>query len=222
MKRCLLLFAAAAALVPGLALALDFAAERERLRTERASAQSRFVTEEKACYQRFAVHDCINEARGRRDRQLQELRRQELTLNDEERRRRAAERQREIDERNSPERRAEDERQRQQALQERRIREAEAAEKASKRQAQQQERGRKAAARPQVEEPSLPAPAAPAAPARREGGSVKTDRPTPAQAAQNRKDHEARLREAAERKASVAKKQAERKKPAASGLPTPQ
>lgn len=74
-------------------------AERERIRSERARIEAAFAEQEKACYSRFAVNDCIDDARARRRAGLADLRRQEVSLNDQERKRKADERLREVQER---------------------------------------------------------------------------------------------------------------------------
>lgn len=77
------------------------AAERARIEAERSSAQVRFENEEASCYQRFAVNDCLREVRVRRRAVLEELRRQEIILNDADRKKRAAEQARRADEKSS-------------------------------------------------------------------------------------------------------------------------
>jgi colicin import membrane protein len=76
-------------------------AERARIAAERSQADAKLATQEAACYRKFAVTDCLNAARAQRRERLSDLRRQELTLNDAERKRRAAERVRSIEDRNS-------------------------------------------------------------------------------------------------------------------------
>lgn len=67
------------------------ARERERIRQFRVAEQARFAAEEAQCYQRFAVNDCLQEVRRARRDVLADLRRQELSINDAQRKRRAAE-----------------------------------------------------------------------------------------------------------------------------------
>jgi colicin import membrane protein len=66
-------------------------AERERIRDTRASQQALFTSQEAQCYARFAVNDCLIEIRARRRLVLGDLRRQEILLNDAQRKRRGAE-----------------------------------------------------------------------------------------------------------------------------------
>jgi colicin import membrane protein len=65
-------------------------ATRARIQAERHHIETRSMAEEAACYQRFAVNDCLVDSRARRRTALQDLRRQEVSLNDAERAARAA------------------------------------------------------------------------------------------------------------------------------------
>lgn len=62
-------------------------AEREQVRINEARNKTRaeFDQEDALCYQRFAVNDCLKEVRKRRRARLEELRRQEIVLNDQRR-----------------------------------------------------------------------------------------------------------------------------------------
>lgn len=66
------------------------AAERVRIQSERRQLQSHFARDEAACYQRFAVNDCLIALRAKRREALSDLRRQEVSLNDVERKSRGA------------------------------------------------------------------------------------------------------------------------------------
>lgn len=65
--------------------------ERARIAAERQAAQNRFAAEEKACYNKFATQHCLTEAATRRRLAMSDLRRQEVSLNDADRKRRGAE-----------------------------------------------------------------------------------------------------------------------------------
>jgi len=80
------------------ALAPWLVQQRARVAQARSVAQTRYETEETACWRRFAVNDCLRSARLARRAALSELRQQELTLNEIERQRRTAERLRQLDE----------------------------------------------------------------------------------------------------------------------------
>lgn len=79
--------------------------ERLRIEQERAAEMLRQQGVESACYQRFAVNDCLIQSRVKHREVLSDLKRQEVQLNDRERRFRAAEQLRRIEEKvSSPER----------------------------------------------------------------------------------------------------------------------
>jgi colicin import membrane protein len=65
--------------------------QRARIAIERADAEARHTDAERGCYRRFAVNDCLNEIRAARRSVLADLRRQEILLNSEERKRKAGE-----------------------------------------------------------------------------------------------------------------------------------
>lgn len=73
------------------------ARERARIAVERQQTMERHGKEEADCYQRFAVNDCLSGVRKRRRVSLEELRRQELILNDERRAATAAAQQQRVD-----------------------------------------------------------------------------------------------------------------------------
>ena len=66
-------------------------AERLRISTERAQLEAAFTLEDTACYKRFLVNNCLDEVKVRRRDALADLRRQEIVLNDEARKAKAAE-----------------------------------------------------------------------------------------------------------------------------------
>lgn len=211
--------AALATLAGPSAVAQDASAERERIRSLRAAAEARYAADERACHARFAVNACLDQARTRRNDILSDLRRQELTLNEDARRRKAEERLRDLDERASPERTQAAERRRQQAVAERRAREAAAAKEAAQRAA---DLARRAARSGGQREAPPAAPAADGAPEKREPTTRhKQERPDEGDAKKNKAEHEARVKEAQERKARLLQRNAERPKPAASALPLP-
>src|SRR5688572_19120205 len=135
------LFVSLVLLGPALSLraqeAGEVAAEKARLAAQRAEAEHVFQAEEKACYAKFAVNDCVDAARAKRREVLAGLRKQEVALNDAERRRKAAERLRDIEERTSGESQRDQTEQRNKALADQRDREVRAAEKAAGRAARE-------------------------------------------------------------------------------------
>ena len=75
------------------------AEERARLHHERQVVEQALAHAEAACYQRFAVEDCLRQARQTARTAQTDLRQQEAVINEAERRRRAAQRLEDIAER---------------------------------------------------------------------------------------------------------------------------
>ncbi len=73
------------------------AAERARIRNERADAEARFSAREHECRARFVVTACIDEARQARRETLSRLHREESVLEDEVRKQKTADRLRELE-----------------------------------------------------------------------------------------------------------------------------
>jgi hypothetical protein len=70
----------------------DAAAERQRIRAERAQVQARYADTVRECNRRFVVTSCVEGARAERRQALNRLSNQELVLDQAERRQRAAQR----------------------------------------------------------------------------------------------------------------------------------
>lgn len=64
---------------------VDIERERARIQAEQLSVQARFDSESAACYLRFAVNDCVGQQRSVRRERLDDLRRQQVALNQMER-----------------------------------------------------------------------------------------------------------------------------------------
>lgn len=173
----------------------ELARERSRIAAERQAADSRYAQAEAACYARFAVNDCLNQAKAARRETLADLRRQEVSLNDDERRRKGAAQQQKLDERMSPANQQKAAQQRARALEDAALREERAA--------------RKAAGAPA---PATPGPQAPA--------TVTAPAPSAPDASAIRKRQQ-KLEEAQARKARLEKRRQERTKPPAKPLPVP-
>jgi len=75
-------FVAMAQTIEPTSQAIDVNAERERIAQEREASEAIYTASERQCYSRFAVFDCLSEARKVRRVATDELRRQELVLND--------------------------------------------------------------------------------------------------------------------------------------------
>jgi colicin import membrane protein len=78
-------------------------AERLRISTERSQLEAAGAVEDSACYQRFLVNSCLEEVKVRRRDALADLRRQEIVLNDQARKAKAAEQLQKIQDKLAPE-----------------------------------------------------------------------------------------------------------------------
>ncbi|MGZ5180276.1 MAG: hypothetical protein ACXWC2_07355 [Ramlibacter sp.] len=179
--------------------AQDVAAERARIAAERNRVEADFLSERKACYARFSVSGCIDAAAARRRDLLADLRRQEIALNDAQRKARSAERQKELE--------------RKEADAERKQAEAQA-----RGQAERESRQRRADDKAAKAAKSKEAAAAPKAHAARPAASRAT-RAEP-DTEENRRRYEQRIHDAEEHKATVQQHAAEQKK-ASKPLPVP-
>lgn len=201
MKRLLICLAFVSCAVHAQDEDASVAAERARLHDQRAKVEAEYKADEKACNAKFAVNDCLAKAKAKRREAVSDLRRQEISLNDAERKRKAAERQRSIEER------------------------ATAAKPPA---SGQSEADRQLRANERAAERAKQAESAPAKAAEREKQVQKREAEIKASAqrraedaAQAAKEHERRVAEAKEREANMKRRQAERKKPPASSLPDP-
>jgi septal ring factor EnvC (AmiA/AmiB activator) len=84
-------------------VAPDINVERARISAARATLESGFLAEDAACYKKFAVNHCLDRVNTRRREAIADLRRQEVFLNDEERRLRGAAQLRKLEEKLSVE-----------------------------------------------------------------------------------------------------------------------
>jgi len=78
-------------------------AERLRISADRSKLESAFALEDTACYTRFLVNNCLDEVKVRRRDALADLRRQEILLNDEARKAKAADQLQKTEVKSSPE-----------------------------------------------------------------------------------------------------------------------
>lgn len=81
--------------------------ERAVIEATRRQQLSLFADQDAACYKKFAVNRCLNEVNTRRKEAVADLRRQEILLNDELRKRRGAEQMRKTEEKLTAEKREE-------------------------------------------------------------------------------------------------------------------
>jgi len=77
-------------------------AELDRIQAERARQEAYFAEQEAACYQRFAVNDCLRRVKASRRPVMEDLRRQEVAVQDERRRLRGIEQLQRLEEKSSP------------------------------------------------------------------------------------------------------------------------
>jgi colicin import membrane protein len=199
------------------------AAQLARIATQRSEAEAAFRAQEKACYSKFAVVDCLNAAKAHRRQVLADLRRQEISINDAQRKRKAAEHLRAIEERSSPEKRQQESQRRTGAMEKQREREAAATQKAAERSSKAQEAIERAARKDSARSDASHSPNAAdqgrTESKQAEAAAARSRRAE--EAAQNVKRREQKQIDAEDRKASVEKRLAERKKPKAQALPTP-
>ncbi|GBU15578.1 hypothetical protein AwPolaro_09560 [Polaromonas sp.] len=94
---------AAAQMPPEAPPARSLDSERSKIALERDRLQAGFLTEDGACYKRFAVNACLEKVDIRRRQAMADLRRQENLLNDEERQTRGLEQLSRTEEKSSPE-----------------------------------------------------------------------------------------------------------------------
>jgi colicin import membrane protein len=201
--------------------------ERERITTERKTALQAFEQRKQACYQKLSVTPCLNDARDQHGEQMRNLKRQEVTLNTEQRKRAASQRIGSLDDRNSPQAQLEQAQRRGRALMQSKERETAAAEKARARAAKQAASN---AAPPQQAMPAAGSATHSSAATPQPQGKPRAERSAADSAAKPRIDAAERGRsrqratqrelDAAQRKALAADREAKRTKSAAP-LPIP-
>jgi colicin import membrane protein len=199
--------------------AAEHNAERARITRERAELKQTLEKNRQACYQKLAVTPCLNDARDANNEKMRDLKRQEVALNDLQRKRAAADRMRAIDEKNSP--------QAQQALAERRGKALQATERREQSRLQREnsrQAKQSAAEAASSDKPSQSSPKAAPAPQGKPRAEPKEKAAKEVDAAKVQRHREQaaqREKEAAERRANAQEREAKRKKPAAKPLPVP-
>ena len=200
---CLCLLGLARAQMPAAYDPAFDARERERIAAERDQVLQRYGSDEADCYQRFAVNDCLRDVRRQRRVALEELRRQEIILNDAQRAAITAEQQRRVEqrqaERDSPASQAE----RDAAARERAAREQDA-------QRRQAERG----AAPPAAGPVAPRPAA-------DPDAAAAAAAAAARRAEQQKAYEERQRRAEQRRQEYERRQSQQGPRTSKPLPVP-
>lgn len=180
-------------------------AERLRISNERAALEAGFSREDAACYQKFLVNNCLDEIKIRRRDAMADLRRQEISINDQERKARGAEQIQKTEDKASPEK------QQQEA-----DRRAEAIRDFADRTAREAEKNTARATAAANEKASLDA-----TDARIKGAQAKDAGRTAKQAAsaEEVKKYNERLQKAKDRQARIAREKASQTKTPANPLP---
>lgn len=88
-------------LIGGVFAQLTVDGERQRIESERAAAQADFDLQSNACYKKFWVNACLNDVKAKRLEVVSDLRRQEVSLNDQERKAKGAEQLQKLEEKAS-------------------------------------------------------------------------------------------------------------------------
>lgn len=184
---------------------IDPTAERARLSKERAEVEARAKTEQTACYQRFAVEDCLQDSRRKRRTAEDSIKRQEADLNDMERKRRAAAQLERLDK--APPRAQDDPAAQEKARQSQQGREQRAADHAQSR--------AEAAAKAEDNRRDLDAKQRNHAEQQAKAARLQADAPT------ERARFERKQEQAAKRRAERERQNAERTKPRSAPLPAP-
>ena len=182
--------------------------ERTKIMAERSRLEADFLTEDRACYKRFAVNACLGKVNTRRRQAMADLRRQEILLNDEERKTSGLEQLRRTEEKSSPEKLQEASQQRAKAVEDYQSR-------LGKEKIKQQER----AAAPVTEAAARKANADKQI-NKQKDNAIRADKQ--AAAAAERAQYDARQKEAAARRAQHESDMQSRPKSTAKTLPLPE
>lgn len=182
--------------------------QRAAISAERNRLESGFLNEDAACYKKFAVNSCLGKVNTRRREAMADLRRQEIFLNDEERRIKGEEQLRKTQEKSSPENQ-------QQAADSR----AKAAEESQGRLEREKDKEQERTIR-QSNENAARATNAEKLLAHQKKNQTRADKQTAG--AEEAKKFNQRQKEAQERRAQHEADQLKRVKPAAKPLPLPE
>jgi colicin import membrane protein len=183
-------------------------AQRAAISAERSRLEAGFLTEDAACYKKFAVNSCLGKVNTRRREAMADLRRQEILLNDEERRIKGEEQIRKTQEKTLPEK-----------LREEADRRAKAAEDYQGRLEREKDKKQERTTIQSNEKASREANAEKLL-AHQKKNQARADKQ--AAAAEEAKKFNQRQKEAQERRAQHEAEQLKRGKPAAKSLPLPE
>lgn len=209
MKKQLLLILLSSLLLSGATvLAQSFNdAERLRISNERAAFEAGFKRENSACYQKFLVNNCLDEVKIRRQEAMADLRRQEISINDQERKAKGAEQVQKTEDKASPEKQQDEADRRAQAMRD-----------FDARMAREKQKNADRLKLESNEKSNLDA-----ASAKAKGAQTKEAGRTAKQAAaaDELKKYNERMEKAKERQARIAKDKASQTNPSANPLPAP-
>ena len=182
-------------------------AERLRISKERAVLEAGFNRENAACYQKFLVNNCLDEVKVRRQEAFTDLRRQEISIDDQERKAKGAEQLQKTEDKASLEKQQAEADKRAQALRD-----------SDARMEREQQKNADRLKLESNEKSNLETAAAKAKDAQNKqaGRTAKQ-----AAAAEEVKKYNERLEKAKERQARIAKDRAGQSSPSASPLPAP-
>ena len=181
--------------------------ERARISADRSKLEASLAIEETACYKRFWVKNCLDEVKVKRRDALEDFRRQEIVVNTEVHRRKAAVQLKKIEDKSSPEKLQQDADQRAQAVKDFQNRMARDKQQAADREVLQAgEKAKSDATAGRIKDNQTKAA----------GRSGKQ-----AQEAEERKKYNERLDQAKERQARYAREKASQTKAPAKPLPLP-
>ena len=113
----------------------DIDAQRAAIATERNRLEAGFLNEDAVCYKKFAVNSCLENVNARRSAVMADLRRQEILLNDAQRKSKAEQQIRKSQEKSSPESLQQDSERRTQAIEDFRSRQGREQQNAQRRNA---------------------------------------------------------------------------------------
>jgi len=182
-------------------------AERLRISKERAVLEAGFNRENAACYQKFLVNNCLDEVKVRRHEAFTDLRRQEISIDDQERKAKGAEQLQKTEDKASLEKQQEEADRRAQAMRD-----------SDARMERERQKNADRVKLESNEKSSLETAAAKAKDAQNKqaGRTAKQ-----AAAAEEVKKYNERLEKAKERQARIAKNRTRQSSPSASPLPAP-
>ncbi len=190
-------------------------AERQRIAAERTNAEAAYADRRKDCYQRFAVNACLTQARDERNARVADLKRQEVSLDDAERKRKGAEKLQRTEDKTSPQVLQEEAQRRGLALQADANRQQRAQDKATKAgETASNDTASSPAARQEKVRPAAKSP-------KRSNKKVVDPLARKAATTEAKTRYTQRQQEATQHQADVLKRQQESKKPLAAPLQIP-